>query len=61
MIVNFQITPAGNFEIEQAMLCKQIEHVIQKRQTSIDPRPARAIQVQLDADIGFLGFALDAC
>ena len=61
MVVNFQVAFAFNLEIEQPVLRKQIEHVIEKRKTSVDARLTGAVQIQPDADLGLFGLALNVC
>src|SRR5665811_1843574 len=57
MRINMQITFGHNTDVQQAMPCDLIEHVIQKGQASIKAGLASTIQIQLDADLGFKGVA----
>src|ERR1043166_1085682 len=57
MIVDFQITLAGNIQIEQPVFGKEREHVIEKRQTRFDARAAIAIKDQLDPYVCLFRFA----
>src|SRR2546421_10534576 len=57
MIVDFQIAFAGNFEVEQSVFRKQLEHMIEKWEAGADARAAIAIQIQLDAHVRLFRFS----
>ncbi len=59
MIVNFEVAFAAYFKIEQAMLRKQFEHMIEERQTGADARTAITVEAKFDAHICFFRLPLD--
>ena len=59
MLVDVQVAPGLDAEIEQPVVCKQREHVIEESDARIDLRPAGAVQVQGQFDVRFVGFAGD--
>jgi hypothetical protein len=61
VIVNLQITATVDGQIEETMFSKQLEHVIEKRQPTINVRTTHAVKTELDADVGLFGFAPDFC
>jgi len=61
VIIDGDIAFRGNLQIEQAMLRKQREHVIEKRDARIDLGRATAVHRQRQPDVGLGGRARDRC
>ena len=59
MRIDLQIALRFNREIDQAVPRQQIEHVIEKPHAGLDRRCALAVQIECDADFGFLGLSGD--
>src|SRR5712692_8650706 len=60
MVVDFQIALADNLKVEQSVLCKQLEHVIEKGQPRHDARLAIAVEIELDAHVSLFRLALNS-
>src|SRR5205807_4722316 len=61
MSINVQITFAFNFEIEQTVARKQLEHVIEKADSGSDLRVTSPIEIELHADISLASRSLFVC
>src|SRR6266404_1693548 len=59
VIVNLEIAFTRHFKIKQPVTRKQIEHVIEKRQSGADLRPSTAIEVEDNTHICLFGLAMD--
>ena len=55
--IDVQIALGENVDVQQAVPGDLIEHVIEKRQPGIELGLAAAVQIQLDADLGFQSVA----
>ena len=51
--IDMQIALGLDVQVDQAMPGNLVEHVVQKRHTRLECRPARAVQVHPDPDPGF--------
>jgi hypothetical protein len=58
MIVNFDITPGLKNEVEETVPGEEFQHVIQERHASRDLILPLAIQVEMQMNIRFSGFAM---
>ena len=58
VLVHVQVAASDEFEIERAMAGDLFEHVVEEANARIDVRLAAAVEIELHADIGFLGFAM---
>ncbi len=61
VLVNVQVTLGLDVQREATMLADLFKHVVEERQAGGDACIAGTIQVQLNADLRFLGIALDYC
>src|SRR5262249_44654521 len=61
VIIYVEITSTLHFEIEQPVAREQLEHVIEKRHTGFDPRPAGSIEAERYSDVGLLGLSPYFC
>src|SRR5437016_113065 len=59
VIINFEVAFARDFKIKQAMTRKQIEHVIEERQTGADLRLPTAVEIKDDAHVCLFCRSLD--
>jgi hypothetical protein len=59
MLVDVEVTFCLQAHVDARMASKKIEHVVQKADACRDRGRARAIKVDRDLDLGFLGFALN--
>ena len=59
MLIDFQITLGIDGEIEQPVFGEQRQHVIEEPDTRADIRHARAVEVQLELNLGFVRLATD--
>ena len=57
--VDLQVTFGSYLEIEEAVTGDLRQHVIQERNARFDLMCTAPVQVQSDADLGFLGAAVD--
>jgi hypothetical protein len=55
MVVDVEITFAGDREIEKAMPGEEFEHVVEKANTGRDLGAAGAVEAQSEADVGLPG------
>ena len=55
--IDVQITLGLDFEINQAVPCNLIHHVIEKRHACFERRHSRAVEIELDADLCLVGVA----
>lgn len=60
MTIDLRVAFCGDVEVEHAVARKRVEHVGEKRHRCDDGARARAIEVQVDGDLGLLGVALNA-
>ena len=59
MGVDLEVTLARDFQIEQAVLGEELEHVVEEPHARVDLRPARAVEVRWkSADLGLAGHAV---
>jgi hypothetical protein len=61
MIIYMQVAAGRNFQVKRAMTGNLLEHMLEKRNSGIEMRPAAAIQVKHYADLGFQGIPTDIC
>ena len=59
MGVDFQIPLAGHGQIHHRMLGKKDQHMVEKRDTRLDPGFAGAINIELQRDSSFLRLTFD--
>ena len=59
VVIHLGIPRAAHRQIKPAMAGKQRQHMIQEAAAGIDLRPARAIQIDGQRDIGFRRLAAD--
>ena len=52
MGVNFDIAFAAHVQIKQTMAPKRIKHVVEERNACLDVGFARAVQIDLNLDVG---------
>ena len=57
VVVDVQIAPAGDVEINQAVAADLVEHVLEKRHAGVESALAGAIQIDGHGDLGFAGVA----
>ena len=55
--VNVQIPLGLDVQIDHAVACDLVQHVVKKTNAGVQPRLATAIQIDLDADAGLGGVA----
>ena len=58
--VDFDVAACVDLEVDQAVPTKRIQHVVEERQRGRDLALSRAVQVQHDADLGFLRLSFDS-
>ena len=58
MLVHVEVAAGDEFQIEAAVARDLFEHVIEEADAGINVRLAASIEIELQTDIGFLGFAL---
>ena len=61
MIVDLEIAFAIDLQVKQSVLGEQFEHVFKKRHTDRDVCFPAAVEIEIDANIGFFRLAMDAC
>ena len=59
VLIDVQIALGLHVQIDGCMLGQKREHVIEKTDAGGDVADARAIEIELDADLRFSGFAID--
>ena len=59
--VDMQVTLGLDVQVDQAMACDLVEHVVEKRHPGGELRNPRAVEVEADRDLGFEGVASDLC
>jgi hypothetical protein len=60
MLVNFQITPRAEVEIEASMARKKLQHMIEEPYASGNGITAAPINVQTNLNVGLRGFSVNA-
>ena len=60
VIVDLQVPPGRDLEIEKRMPGQRFEHVVDERHTGSDLEPAAAVQIQLDPDLCLPGLTRHA-
>ena len=50
--INVQVTPGDNIQVNLAMACDLIEHMLKKRQSGIERALTRAVEGQRRSDLG---------
>src|SRR5262249_32682090 len=57
VLIDVQIAPGFDADVDPRMPGQQIEHVVEKADSSFDRRRARAVEINGDLDVGFLRLA----
>ena len=60
MGIHLEVPLAIQGQIEDRVPGDQFQHVVEKRDPGLDGSLARAVQVQVDFDVGFVGDALES-
>ncbi len=59
MVIDLRVPPGGEFHIHISVGGEELKHVVHEGDIGIHSCFARTVQVKLEADVGFVGFAVD--
>jgi len=61
MLVHVKIAVGVHLQIKRAVPCDQLEHVVEEADSGSDASLSASVQVQLQADVRFVGLAMNSC